>query len=191
MVKVAVFASGNGSNFQAILDFEKQGKLNANISLLVCDNKGAYCIDRANSSNVETFVFNPKEYPSKQSYEESILSKLIEDQIDYIVLAGYMRLIGPTILNKFENKIINIHPSLLPAFKGLDAIGQALEYGVQVMGVTIHYVDSGMDTGTIIAQDAFRLTKEETKDQIEAQVHAIEHRLYPITLSKIFQGDNQ
>ncbi len=191
MVNIAVFASGNGSNFQAIIDFEKQNKLNAHIALLVCDNDRAHCIDRANKNKVESFVFDPKSFNKKKDYEQEILKVLEDKAVDYIVLAGYMRLIGPTILNKYQNRIINIHPSLLPAFKGLDAIGQALDYGVQVMGVTIHYVDSGMDTGQIIAQDAFRLTKEETKDQIEAQVHAIEHRLYPITLSKIFeQGDN-
>jgi len=190
MINVAVFASGNGSNFQAIIDFEKQGKLNGNVKLLVCDNKDAICIKRAEQGQIDTFIFSAKDYQNKADYETAILGKLDEYHIDYVVLAGYMRLIGPTILDRYDRRIVNIHPSLLPAFQGLDAIGQALDYGVQVMGVTIHYVDSGMDTGDIIAQDAFRLTKEETKDQIEAQVHAIEHRLYPITLSKLFkQGD--
>jgi len=191
MANIAVFASGNGSNFQAIIDFEKQGKLNGNIKLLVSDNKNAYAIERANNDHIKTYIFNSKEYKNKVMQEQELLKVLKEHNIDYIILAGYMRLIGKTLLNEYANKIINIHPSLLPAFKGLDAIGQAIEYGVKVMGVTIHYVDSGMDTGKIITQDSFRLTGVESKEQIEAQVHAIEHRLYPLTLSEIFKGKGE
>lgn len=188
MVNVAVFASGNGSNFQAILDFEQLGNLNGKVKLIVSDNQDAYALERANNAGVDSFVFEPKQYKKKREYELEIIDVLEENNIDYIVLAGYMRLIGKSLLEKYEGKIINIHPSLLPAFKGLDAIGQAIEYGVKVMGVTVHYVDSGMDTGQIIAQDSFRLTGSESKEQIEAQVHAIEHRIYPETLSQLFKN---
>ncbi len=185
MKKLAIFASGSGTNFEAIINAQKEGMLHADIALLVCDKENAYAIKRALNHNIETLVFNPKQFEDKKAYEEHILNKLEEANIDFIALAGYMRLIGPTLLNAYEGRIVNIHPSLLPAFKGKDAIGQAINYGVTVMGVSIHYVDSGMDTGSIIEQDAFKLYGNETHAEIEEQVHAIEHRLYPRVLERL------
>lgn len=153
MKKIAVFASGNGSNFQAILDAIQNGELNADLKLLVCDRKQAYCIQRANQANISSFVFTAKEYESKEQYESEIISHLKELDVEFIILAGYMRLIGPTILDAFPGKIVNVHPSYLPLFPGKDAIGQALNAGVDSTGVTVHYVDEGMDTGPIIAQE--------------------------------------
>lgn len=187
MKKIAIFASGNGSNFEAIVEAVKRKYLYCDIELLVCDKKGAYAITRANNHNIDTFVFNPKDYKNKEEYEKEILEELVSKKIDLIVLAGYMRLIGNTLLSMFEDRIINIHPSLLPAFKGKDAIGQAIDYGVKVMGVTVHYVDSGMDTGRIIEQDSFRLMGNETTSDIEEQIHAIEHRLYPKVIKDLLR----
>ncbi|WP_057768073.1 phosphoribosylglycinamide formyltransferase [Cytobacillus praedii] len=186
MRNIAIFASGSGTNFQAIVDAVKAGKLSAVIKLLVCDRQEAYSIERAIKENIPSFVFTAKEYASKEEYETEILQKLRELEADYVVLAGYMRLIGPTLLKNYEGRIINIHPSLLPAFPGKDAIGQALNANVKESGVTIHFVDEGMDTGPIIAQQSVPISKEETIESLQAKIHEIEHKLYPQVLQRLF-----
>lgn len=188
MKKVAIFASGSGSNFQAIVDAVKEGSLQANINLMVSDKVGAFVIERAQKENVPAFIFSAKDYGSKAEYEEEILRRLKEQEIDLIVLAGYMRLIGPTLLREFEGRIINIHPSLLPAFPGKDAIGQALQAKVKVSGVTVHFVDEGMDTGPIIAQKAIEINEDETLENLQTKIHAVEHELYPAVLQKVLQS---
>ncbi|PPA68985.1 phosphoribosylglycinamide formyltransferase [Jeotgalibacillus proteolyticus] len=186
MTKIALFASGNGSNVQAIIDAIEQKKLNAAVELVVCDKPNAFVIERAKNAGIDVFSFQAKSFSSKEEYEKIICEKLEEKGIEWIILAGYMRLIGKVLLSAYEKKIINIHPSLLPAFPGKDAVGQAVEYGVKVMGVTIHYVDEGMDTGPIIAQESFAVSEEMDKVQIEKQIHSIEHKLYPSTLQQLF-----
>ncbi|MBS4209583.1 phosphoribosylglycinamide formyltransferase [Bacillus sp. FJAT-50079] len=187
MKRIAVFASGTGSNFQAIVDAVKESRLHAQIALLVCDKPGAAVINKANEAKVDTFVFSPKQYASKVEFEQEIVNQLHSHEVDYIVLAGYMRLIGPTLLEAFSNKIINIHPSLLPAFPGIDAVGQAVRAGVKVTGVTIHYVDEGMDTGPIIAQRAVELVDTDALEDVEQKIHEVEHVFYPETLEKLLQ----
>ncbi|PEJ59657.1 MULTISPECIES: phosphoribosylglycinamide formyltransferase [unclassified Bacillus (in: firmicutes)] len=186
MKKIAVFASGNGSNFQAILDATLSGELNAEVKLLVCDRPNAYCIERANQANIPSFNFTAKDYESKEQYEGKIIAHLKELNVEFIVLAGYMRLIGSTILDSFPGKIVNIHPSFLPLFPGKDAIGQALLAGVESTGVTVHYVDEGMDTGPIIAQEEILIEKGDSKESLEQKVHNVEHVLYVKTLNKLF-----
>lgn len=188
MKNVAIFASGSGSNFQAIVEAVKSGSLQANISLMVCDKVGAFAIERAKKENIPQFVFTAKDYNSKAEYEKEILNKLREYDIDLIVLAGYMRLIGSTLLREFEGKIINIHPSLLPAFPGKDAIGQALNAKVKVSGVTVHFVDEGMDTGPIIAQKEIEISDDESLESLQTKIHAIEHELYPAVLQKVLHS---
>ena len=188
MKNLAVFASGSGTNFQRMLEAKKSGELNVNITLLVCDNKEAHAIKRAHKAGIPVFAFCPKDYPNKQAFEEEILKELAKRNVEWIALAGYMRLIGKTLLSAFPRKIINIHPSLLPAFPGLDAIGQAYHAGVKVAGITIHYVDEGMDTGAIIAQGALHLGVDETLETLEEKIHALEHKLYPKTLEQIING---
>lgn len=188
MKKIAVFASGNGSNFQAIIDAIESGYLNAKICLLVCDKPGAFAIERAKKSGIDTFVFQAKNYASKQEFETEILNELKKYEVEWIVLAGYMRLIGETLLNAYEGRIVNIHPSLLPSFPGKDAIGQAYQAGVKVTGVTVHYVDEGMDTGPIIAQHPVIVEDHDTKESLEEKIHAVEHKLYPSTLKKLFEN---
>jgi phosphoribosylglycinamide formyltransferase 1 len=187
MMNIAVFASGSGSNFQAIYDAIQKGRLQARISLLVCDRPNAKVIERAEKAGVQTFVFSPKEFASKEEYETEVYKQLSQQGVEFIVLAGYMRLIGSVLLEKFEGKIVNIHPSLLPAFPGKDAIGQAVKAGVKVTGVTIHYVDAGMDTGPIIAQQAIEIQEGDKKENIEQQIHQVEHVFYAETLEKLFQ----
>jgi phosphoribosylglycinamide formyltransferase 1 len=186
MRQIAIFASGSGSNFQALVDAVQGGTLKANIKLLVCDQPGAFVIQRAQSAGIPVFVFRAKDYENKQAFEQEILNELAHLGVDFIVLAGYMRLIGPTLLESFGGRIVNIHPSLLPSFPGKDAIGQAIDGGVKITGVTIHYVDAGMDTGEIIAQEIVRVTTGETKQSLQDKIQHVEHHLYPTTLNHLF-----
>ena len=185
MKRFAVFASGSGSNFQAIVDKVQSGELSADLSMLICDQPGAYAIERAKKARIPSFVFQAKEYPSKADYEKEISFLLKERNVDFIVLAGYMRLIGPTLLKEFEGRIVNIHPSLLPDFPGKDAIGQALAAKAKWSGVTIHYVDEGMDTGPIIVQERVRVEESETRESLQEKIQAIEHKLYPSILQML------
>jgi phosphoribosylglycinamide formyltransferase 1 len=191
MKRIAIFASGSGSNFQAIAVAAQSGVLNAEISLLVCDKPGAFAVDRAEMLRIPVLVISPKSYPSKAAYEAEILQKLISLDVEMIVLAGYMRLIGPTLLEAFEGKIVNIHPSLLPAFPGKDAIGQALSAGVETTGVTIHYVDEGMDTGPVIASATVRIAANETRESLQKKIQRIEHSLYPEVLEELLNGEEE
>ena len=185
MKKIAVFASGNGSNFQAIAEAVEEGSVHASIEWLICDKPEAYCIKRAEKWNVPVFTFYPKDYPTKEDYEKEILRQLQAKEVDILVLAGYMRLIGPVLLTAYPNQIINIHPSLLPSFPGKNAIMQAMEAGVMVTGVTIHYVDQGMDTGPIIAQRAIPIHKGESIESLHRRIQQVEHDLYPSIIEQI------
>jgi phosphoribosylglycinamide formyltransferase 1 len=190
MKKIAVFASGSGSNFQAIIDVVQSGELEADISLLVCDKPGAFAINRAKAAKIPSFVFNAKDYRSKEDYEQEILEKLRNFGVEFIVLAGYMRLIGSKLLAAYQGRIVNIHPSLLPAFPGKDAIGQALAAKAKWSGVTIHFVDEGMDTGPIIIQERVPIDEDETKESLQWKIQKSEHKLYPSVLQMLLtQGD--
>lgn len=177
MKKIAVFASGNGSNFQFLIDAENNGELAGEISLLISDKQNAFVIERAENAGIPTFSFNPKEYGTKDKYESIIVEILKEHKIDLIVLAGYMRLVGSTLLNSYSSKIINLHPSLLPSFQGKDAIGQAIDYGVKYTGVTVHFVDEGMDTGPIIKQKVVPIYESDTVETLTEKIHLVEHNL--------------
>ncbi|MCM3739406.1 phosphoribosylglycinamide formyltransferase [Oceanobacillus luteolus] len=183
-VKAAVFASGTGSNFQAIID---DTNLPCDISLLICDKPNAAVIDKAKEAKIETFVFSAKDYENKAAYEQEIVDILKDKEIEWIFLAGYMRLVGETLLGAFQGKILNIHPSLLPAFPGMDAIGQAYEAGVKVTGVTVHYVDEGMDTGPIISQEAVSVFEDDTKETLQQRIQEVEHRLYPQVIKELIK----
>ncbi|MGG2017022.1 phosphoribosylglycinamide formyltransferase [Bacillus sp. S10(2024)] len=189
MSRLAVFASGSGSNFQALVDAVEAGGLDAQLSLLVCDQPGARVIERANHHHVSCFSFSAKAYESKEAFEQEIVKKLQEYEIDWIILAGYMRLIGPTLLTAYEGRIVNIHPSLLPSFPGKDAVGQAIEYGVKVTGVTIHYVDAGMDTGPIITQEAVTVSEHDTRESLQKKIQLVEHRLYVDTVKSLLHSE--
>ena len=185
MKKIAVFASGNGSNFQAIIDEIEKGNLTAEIAVLVTDKPDCFAVERAHNHNIPVFSFNPKNYKLKEEYEKEIAFYLIEKKVSLLVLAGYMRLIGEVLLQAFNNRIINIHPALLPAFAGKNGIQQAYQYGVKIFGVTVHYVDAGMDTGKIIAQESFKATGNETLEEIEQKIHTIEHQVYAKVIREI------
>lgn len=186
--RIAIFASGSGSNFQAIVDAQRRGEIDAEIALLVCDKPQAKVVERAEQAGVKAFTFRPKDYPSREAYEAMLVRVLEEHRIDLIVLAGYMRLITRVLLEPYEGRIINIHPSLLPSFPGVDGIGDAYRYGVKVTGVTVHYVDDGMDTGPIIAQVPVPIEPLETLETLAEKIHAAEHVLYPKVIQWICEG---
>lgn len=187
--RIAVFASGTGSNFQALAEAAAEGRLGgATMELLVCDKPTAPVVGRAERLGIPTHLFVPKQYGSREEYETEIVAKLEELEIDLVVLAGYMRLLTSVIVDKYAGRLINIHPSLLPAFPGTNAIGQALDYGVKLSGVTVHFVDGGMDTGPIIAQRAIEVAEHETEESFAQAVHAVEQELYPQVVALFAQG---
>ncbi|MGM0217416.1 phosphoribosylglycinamide formyltransferase [Enterococcus sp. AZ126] len=187
-MKLAIFASGNGSNFQAIAEAVAIGAIEAQLTLLFCDKKDAYVIKRARSMSIPVISFSPNDFESKAMYEAEILHLLEEEQIDLIVLAGYMRIIGPTLLEVFSKRMINIHPSLLPDFPGLHGIKDAFYANVPETGVTIHYVDDGVDTGPIIAQEKVVIDMLDTLDSLEKKIHNVEHKLFPTVLAKLIKN---
>lgn len=185
MKSIAVFASGSGSNFQAIQEAIERGDIHATIKLVVTDKPGAFVTERAAAKNIPVVALSPKTFESKEAYEQAILAELRKHDVEFLVLAGYMRLIGSTLLEAYPSHIINIHPSLLPSFPGKDAIGQAMAHGVKVTGVTVHYVDEGMDTGRIIMQRAVDVV-DGNREETEANIHAVEHGLYTEVLKQLF-----
>lgn len=186
MKKTGIFASGTGTNFEALADSDEIKSL-AHMEVMVCDRPGAKVIEKAEKRNIETFVFNPKEYENKKAYEKEILDKVKD--LDYIFLAGYMRILSGYFLENFPGKVINIHPSLLPKYKGIESIKRAYEAGEKYIGVTIHYVNEEIDGGEILAQDKFRVDYEMNLDQVEDEVHKIEHKLYVKTAAEILKGE--
>jgi phosphoribosylglycinamide formyltransferase 1 len=189
MRRLAVFASGSGSNFQAIADAIKNGRLQAEIQLLVCDKPGAKVADRAKKLNIPVFTFVPQSFESKAAFEQEIVDELERQRVEFIALAGYMRLVGPVLLDAYEGRIVNIHPSYLPAFPGKDAVGQALEAKVAETGVTIHYVDSGMDTGPVIEQVKVPVLPDDTRETLQERIQETEHRLYPDIIHQLMKKD--
>lgn len=184
MHRLAVFASGSGTNFEAIVTACEQGVLEAEVALVVCDKPQAGVVARATAHGVEVFAFNPKDYASKADFEREIVRRLDAAGVELVCLAGYMRIVGEVFLNAYAGRIVNIHPSLLPAFAGAHAIEQAFEYGVKVFGVTIHYVDASLDGGRIIAQRAFEYDGADVAE-LERRIHSVEYPLYVETIKKL------
>ena len=184
--QLAVFASGTGTNFEAIARACAQGTLDADVAVMVCDKPGAAVIEKAARYGVDTFVFSPKDYACKADFEAEIVRVLDAKKVDLVCLAGYMRIIGDTLLQAYAGRIVNIHPSLLPAFKGANAVENAVAYGVKVYGITIHWVNADLDGGKIIAQRAFEYDGDDP-----AEVHRlgqkIEHALYVETIAKLIK----
>lgn len=187
-LRIAVFASGSGSNFQALAEAIRDRGINASIELVVSDKPSAYVLERAKHFNIETYTFRPKENPSREAYEQLIVAKLREMGIELIVLAGYMRIITNVLLEPYYGRIVNIHPALLPSFPGVNGVAQALDYGVKITGATVHFVDGGMDTGPIIAQQAVEVLDNDTEQTLAARIHQAEHELLPKVVSWIAEG---
>lgn len=180
MKRIAVLASGQGSNLQAIMDAVESGGISgATITLVLSDRKSAFALERARQRNITTACFNPRNYASREEYDRELVAYLEEQQIDLVVLAGFMRLLTPYFVLAFQNKILNIHPALLPAFPGKNGVADALAYGVKVTGCTVHFVDEGLDTGSIILQEALPVLDDDTAESLHQRIHVLEHRLYP------------
>lgn len=184
---LAVFASGSGSNYQAIAEACADGRLDAEIVLLVCDKPGAKVLERAKLFGTESFAFTPKDYASREAYETMLATMLDDHKVDFICLAGYMRIVGKVLLSRYEQRIVNIHPSLLPSFKGAHAIQDAMDFGVKVFGVTTHFVDETLDGGRIIDQGAIVYEGSDI-EELTNLIHSIEHKLYVKTINKLINN---
>lgn len=189
-LNLVVFASGNGSNFEAIQNAIETKDLDARIHTVICDKKDAYVLTRAQNHNIPTHTFTYSKQHGKVAFEEAIINALKDYPIDYIVCAGYMRIIGPTILKEYEGRIVNIHPSDLPKYKGINALDQALDAGEKEIGVSVHYVDETLDGGEIIEQVHFGISDDMTRIDIEQTLHSMEHALY-IKVLKDFQREKK
>lgn len=188
-MKIAILASGGGTNFQAIADSIKSGYLeNVEIDLLISNRKSAYAMKRAENLEVESLYLNAKEFENRVEYDKKIIEILNDRGIELVVLAGYLRWISKEFVEAFENRILNIHPSLLPSFKGLHGIEQAYEYGVKQTGVTVHFVDETEDGGAIILQEVVEIEEGESLCSVEEKIHRVEHILYPKAIKLFSEG---
>lgn len=183
----AVFASGNGGNLQAIINAVKAGKIKARLNLVFSDKPQAFALVRAKKAKVPVLCLDPKGYPSRAAFDKDVIKRLKEHGIEFIVMAGYMRLLSACFFESYAGRIINIHPSLLPSFKGTHGIKDAFDYGVKVTGVTVHYVVEEMDAGRIIAQVPVEIKKTDTLASLERKIHAVEHKLYPAVIAKLIR----
>ena len=188
MKNIAVFASGRGTNFEAIARAVKKGALKVNLALLVCDNPKAQVLDKARKMRVKACLVKRGDFVSKQDFEKAIIGHLKKNKINLVVMAGFMRLLSPFFVRAYKSRIINIHPALLPSFKGAHAIKDAFDYGVKVTGVTVHFVDEDMDHGPIILQKEVGIKELDTLASLEAKIHKVEHQLYPEVIRLIAQG---
>lgn len=187
-LRVGVLASGRGSNLQAIIDACAGGEVPAVVTVVVSDRAGAYALDRARRHGIPAVHIHPADYGTKEEYEKRIVLEMREYGVDLVCLAGYMRLAGRVLLDSFPDRIMNIHPALLPSFKGLHGQRQALECGVKISGCTVHFVDGGMDTGPIIIQAAVPVLDEDTEEDLSARILEQEHSIYPEAVKLFAEG---
>lgn len=177
--RLAVFASGRGSNAAAIYEAMQAGHIEGDMVCIVTDKIGAPIVEKARDWGIPAHEVSPKEYSSKVAFEKALVNLLAPYEVDGVILAGYMRLLGPTFIEAYENKILNIHPALLPSFPGLHAQGQAVKAGVKVSGCTVHFVDTGMDSGPIIAQRVVPVYASDDEDSLASRILVEEHQVYP------------
>jgi phosphoribosylglycinamide formyltransferase-1 len=187
-MRFAVFVSGYGSNLQAIIDAVNHKDIKAELALVFSDNRKAHALTRARDAGIKTLCLVRADYATPQSYERDIVIHLKEAGIDFVVLAGFMKILSPFFIKAFPNKIINIHPSLLPAFKGARGIKDSFTYGVKVAGVTVHFVDDKMDHGPIILQQGIKITEKETLESMEERIHKVEHKVFPRAVALFADG---
>ncbi len=188
MTTLGVLVSGSGTNLQAILDAVASGKLRAKIGVVVSNVPTAKALERAKKAGVETAVIDHKAHPSREAFDAAVVEVLRDKGVDCVVLAGFMRIVTPVLLDAFPHRVVNIHPALLPAFPGVHAQRQALEYGVRVSGCTVHLVDTGTDTGPILAQATVPVLDDDTEETLRDRILAKEHALLPEVLQWIVEG---
>ncbi len=186
--RFAIFVSGSGTNMENVARRVQAGELDCEIGLIVSDNPGAFALKRAEKFGLETFVIERKTFGSKAEFEAAISKRLNEKKIDAILLAGYMRILGPEFVRQWEGRVLNIHPSLLPKFPGAHSIRDAFEAKEKQTGVTIHFVDEGVDSGPIILQRKVPISPSDTLETLEERVHATEYELYPEAIKLFVEG---
>jgi phosphoribosylglycinamide formyltransferase-1 len=188
-LRIAVLASGRGSNLQAIIDAIESGKIKGvKIEVVISDNPKAYALIRAKKHNLEALCIPPKGFSTREDYDREIIKELKKRKVKLVVLAGFMRLLSPYFVREYRNRIMNIHPALLPAFPGLHAQRKALEYGVKIAGCTVHFVDEGCDTGPVILQEAVPVKDDDTEETLSNRILAKEHQIYPKAISLFAEG---
>ena len=187
-LQLAVLASGRGSNFDALCQAIERGDLDADVKMLISDKEYAPALEKARKHNIEGVYLNPRSYNNRDEYETELVNLLKEKQVTVVVLAGYMRLVGPVLLEHFRHRIVNIHPALLPSFPGLKAQQQAVEYGVKYSGCTVHIVDAGMDTGPILMQAVVPVLPDDNGDTLAERILVEEHQIYWRSLQLLAEG---
>ena len=188
MFKIAVLVSGNGSNLEAIIDACKKNLINGSVDIVISNNPNAYGIQRAKNHSINYKIIDNKSFEAREDFDQALVDVLKDTRPDLIVLAGFMRILTPVMIKAFKNKIINIHPSLLPKYPGLDTHNLVLKNGDLKHGVTIHFVNEVLDGGQIIAQGEISVNANETSEELKTRIHAIEHVMLPIVVSKFADG---
>jgi len=188
MVNIGVLVSGSGTNLQAIIEAIEAGKIEGKICIVISDNPDAYAIKRAKKYNIKTQYINYKEFSNREEYDKKIISVLKEKDCDLVVLAGYMKILTPCFINVYKNKIMNIHPALLPSFPGLHVQKKAIDHGVKVSGCTVHFVDEGLDSGPIIIQQVVEVKDDDTEESLAERILREEHRIYPRAIQLFSEG---
>ncbi|MCX5668179.1 MAG: phosphoribosylglycinamide formyltransferase [Candidatus Omnitrophica bacterium] len=187
-MNIAILCSGNGTNLQAIIDSVNKGYIPAKIALVLSDEKKAFALERANKAGIETITLDKKDYKEREDFDREIVKRLKKRNVELVVLAGFMRLLSPYFVKEYRDRIINIHPALLPSFKGPHGIKDALERGVKVTGVTVHFVDENLDNGPIILQKTVEIKEGDTEETLLERVHEEEHRIYPEAIKLFVEG---
>jgi len=188
MINIGVLVSGRGTNLQAIIDATKEGKVEGKITIVISDNQDAYALKRARENNLETRYIDFKSFKTREDYDKKIEEYLREKDVDLVVLAGYMKILSPYFIKVFQNRIINIHPALLPSFPGLHAQRQAIEYGVKISGCTVHFVDKEIDAGPIILQKAVEVSDMDNEKSLEEKILQEEHQILIQAIQLFAQG---
>lgn len=187
-LKIGVLISGSGSNLQAIIDRIAQGSLNAEIVLVISSRPDAYGLERAAKAGISTIALNREVFKDAAAANQQIADALKDAGAEYVIMAGYMRKLTNEVLDAYPDKVVNLHPALLPSFKGAHAIEDAFNYGVKVTGITVHFANEDYDKGPIIAQCAVEVREDDTLDSLEARIHEAEHALYPEVISWLAAG---
>jgi phosphoribosylglycinamide formyltransferase 1 len=187
-IGLGILASGRGSNFQAIIDEIEAGRIPASIKLLIVDNPEAFAVERARKHSIAHLYLNPREFPTKDSYFVKIAEELKARGVELVILAGFMRIVRRPLIEAFPNRIMNIHPALLPSFPGFHGQKQAVEYGTRISGCTVHFVDEGMDTGPVIIQAAVPVLPDDTEETLSDRILKLEHRIFPEAIRLFAEG---
>lgn len=188
MINIGVLVSGRGTNLQAIIKAVEEGKIKGRISIVISDNQDAFALKRAEQYSIDIRYINFKEFKDREDYDREIVKTMKKKKVDLVVLAGYMRILSPYFIRTYKNKIINIHPALLPSFSGLHAQRQAVECGAKVSGCTVHFVDEGVDSGPIILQKAVEVKDDDTEESLAERILKEEHQIYPRAIQLFCQG---